>query len=144
MLVQPTRDSRALGSFPPMSLRHRNLETLGRWHATIYYMIIEIFNKYEARKFGISGIPNNLEYTENLNKLENPNYLENPKYWIVQKIWITWKTQNILNVWKIQFTYLETQICIWKKKGKKNATWRWSEPICLLDGVIGIVLNTLD
>ncbi len=30
-----THDSRALGSPPPMSSRHRNLEPLGRWHATI-------------------------------------------------------------------------------------------------------------
>ena len=30
------RHSLALGSFPPMSSRHRNLEPLGRWHATIY------------------------------------------------------------------------------------------------------------
>ncbi len=37
--LQPTRDSRALGIFPPMSSRHRNLAPLGRWHATIYISI---------------------------------------------------------------------------------------------------------
>ncbi len=34
--LQPTGDFCALGSAPPMSSRHRNLEPLGRWHATIY------------------------------------------------------------------------------------------------------------
>ncbi len=30
------RSPRTFGSPPPMSSRHRNLEPLGRWHATIY------------------------------------------------------------------------------------------------------------
>ncbi len=34
--LQPTCGSCALGSPPPMSSRHRNLEPLGRWPATIY------------------------------------------------------------------------------------------------------------
>ncbi len=33
---QPTRGPHALVSPPPMSLRHRNLEPYGRWHATVY------------------------------------------------------------------------------------------------------------
>ena len=32
--LQPTRGSRALGSFPPLSSRHHNLEPLGRWRST--------------------------------------------------------------------------------------------------------------
>ncbi len=38
------RGFRALGSLPPMSSRHRNLEPLGRWHATIY--LLEIVNLF--------------------------------------------------------------------------------------------------
>ncbi len=39
--TRPTgeRGSRAFGSPPPMSSRHRNLEPLERWHATIYTYI---------------------------------------------------------------------------------------------------------
>ncbi len=33
------RDPRTLGGFPLMSSRHRNLEPLGRWHATIYIYV---------------------------------------------------------------------------------------------------------
>ncbi len=40
--LQPTRDSCALVSPPPMSSRHRILERYGRWHATLF------FTQYES------------------------------------------------------------------------------------------------
>ena len=40
--LEPTSGSRGLGSPPPMSSLHRNLEPLGRWHATIFYLFINI------------------------------------------------------------------------------------------------------
>ncbi len=46
LTVRPMRGFRVFGSPPPMSSRHRNLEPLGRWHATIYYDIFYIWMIY--------------------------------------------------------------------------------------------------
>ena len=48
--LQPTRGSRELGSSSLMSSRHRNLESLGRWHATIArnFKLKKIFDNFHA------------------------------------------------------------------------------------------------